>query len=85
MEAAQRGKFCFVQPGHDQQGGTGVEVVAVAAEPVAAPAGMVVLLDYGDMQTAFCQVDRGGNSANARANDNYVFCFHFSNPRMLRN
>jgi hypothetical protein len=35
---AQRGELGFVQQGHDEQGGTSIEVMPVAADAVAAPA-----------------------------------------------
>ena len=73
---SQCSKFRLVQQRHDKQRGSGVEMMPIPAEAVAAPAGVGVFLHHRDLQASLGQVDGGGDSTHARADDQHRFCFH---------
>ena len=52
---SQGAKFCFVQQRHDKKSGSRVKMMALAAEAVTAPAGVRVLFQDRDMQSALWQ------------------------------
>ena len=73
---AEGGEFRFVQERHDHQRGPGIEVMPVAADAITAPAGIVILFEDGDLQSAPGEMGRGGQSANPRADNDDLLGLH---------
>jgi hypothetical protein len=51
-------------------------MVPLAADTVTTTSGTAVFLDHSHLQSMLCQMDRGGESADASADDNHGFWFH---------
>ena len=76
QRCSQGAKFRFIQQRHDKKSGSRVEMMAIAAEAVTAPAGARVLFQDRDVQSASGKMDCGGDPADARTDDDHRFCFH---------
>ncbi len=76
QRGADLAELGLIYKGHDKQGRASVEMVTVAAETVAATAGVIVFLQHRDVQSTTGQVNGGCDATHAGAYDEGSPGFH---------